>query len=188
MLLFEKWKEKKEGKDKKIWKNAVIHLIPWILVCLVGAGIFSAYKLQPYGNQNCHYIYKINMKGKQVLFDTDKLEKFCVDHAQKQYGISEEVLKKGESAVYQATVGTNKDARKYATELFQQMGQEIDVSTEDKYDETVFYYAKNNQYYLAIEKKGMYYTYSDFGNYDEEKELKSVSGASEQEVREAVKK
>lgn len=188
MLLFEKWRTKKEGEDKKIGKSVVVHLIPWILVCLIGAGIFSAYKLQPYGNQNCHYIYKINMKGKQVLFDTKQLEKLCVDQAQKQYGISEEVLKKRQSAVYQATVGTNKDARKYATELFQQMGQEIDISTENRYDETVFYYAKNSQYHLQIEKKGMYYTYSDFGKDDEEENIKSVSGASEQEVREAVKK
>ena len=122
-------------------KKSLWYQIPLVLTVAVFVWIFVIYDRQELGNLHSEYIAR--QEGIRV---ETALE------------FSEDTLK---LPVYQVPMLTLKDTAAKAEEIFAMFGDELNLSTEDAYENMVLYYSEN-QKSIWIDYRGGTYRYADF--------------------------
>ena len=146
--------------------------IPLAAIVLAFVGIFIMYDRQELGNLEIGLSSRIDMSDVQVT-TTESYSS-----------------QPGTAAVYKIPVYTEEETRKTADNFFASLGQTLDESRTDLYDETAVYYS-TEQSSLWIDYAGGTMSYTDyavvFGD-DPEAETypESVSGEDEATVRSAL--
>ena len=146
--------------------------IPFAAIVLVFVGIFIMYDRQELGNLEIGLSSRIDMSDVQVT---------TTENYSSQPGTA---------AVYKIPVYTEEETRKTADNFFASLGQTLDESRTDLYDETAVYYS-TEQNSLWIDYAGGTMSYTDyavvFGD-DPEAETypEPVSGEDEATVRSAL--
>lgn len=146
--------------------------IPLVAVGLAFAGIVLMYDHQELGNLNVGFVNRIDLSSAQVTTE----ETYSSES--------------GTAAVYKVPVYTEEETRNMAEKFFAGLGQTLDETRTDLYEETAIYYS-TEQNSLWINYSGGTMDYTDFSAiYGDDPEAETISqaisGADEATVREAL--
>lgn len=170
-ILFREIAAAAKRKRFSILKTAAAQ-IPLSAVVLAFIGIFIMYDRQELGNLEAGLSSRIDMSDVQVTTDVS-------------YSSNP-----GTAAVYKIPVYTEEETGKLADDFFSSLGQTLDESRTDLYDETAVYYS-TEQNALWIDYAGGTMNYTDYAvAFGDDPEAESypepVSGADEATVRSAL--
>lgn len=146
--------------------------IPLVAVGLAFAGIVLMYDHQELGNLNVGFVNRIDLSSAQVTTE----ETYSSES--------------GTAAVYKVPVYTEEETRNMAEKFFAGLGQTLDETRTDLYEETAIYYS-TEQNSLWINYSGGTMDYTDFSaiygdDLEAETISQAISGADEATVREAL--
>lgn len=146
--------------------------IPLVAAGLAFAGIVIMYDHQELGNLNVGFVNRIDLSSAQVTTEET---------------YSSET---GTAAVYKVPVYTEEETRNMAEQFFERLGQTLDGTRIDLYEETAIYYS-TEQNSLWINYSGGTMEYVDFSVMDRqypenETDIAAATGADETTVREAL--
>lgn len=122
-------------------KRNLLYQIPLALVTVAFVWIFVSYELQELGNLHSEYIVRQDVKAVKTSLEFSEEKKYL--------------------PVYQVPMASLKETAAKAEEVFSLFGDELDISTEDAYENMVLYYSKN-QKSIWIDFRGETYRYADF--------------------------
>lgn len=130
--------------EKRRRRAAACAVLP-VLFAAALAGVFIAYRVQPYGNLADAPIYAADIKGVEWVCECE---------------LSDEP---GPSGVYRTEPFTKEECDAFAVEFIGRLGAEIRFGTADVqyYDETAVY-SDHSTYVLWVEYKDRSYSYTDF--------------------------
>lgn len=150
-------------------KKVIFSFVPLFGTIIMFGTIFGIYNSQEFGNLNLNYITKANVKN---VSTNEKLS--------------------NEKATYPVYMveGTNKEkSKQFAKEFLENVGDKLDDSLTDLYDETAIYHGEIGN--VSVENIDGTYTYTDFSIYfdDEEEDgtTKTDSQVTEDKLREMLK-
>lgn len=164
--IFEIWKWI-VSKEKKAIRIVFMHQIPLLLTCTAFLGIYAVYTNQELGNLNTQYVTKIN----QDLLNVESEQNY----------IEEETM----LPVYCVPYASVAETQHFAEAFFENLGDELDASSNDIYDETAVYKSKNG-YSLWMDYNGMNYSFTDFNTLFSEDEIKPENNAEEETIRQLL--
>jgi len=153
-------------KNKQNIKLVWIYILPIILTICAFLGIYIKYQNQELGNLEFENNYKINMKNINI----ENTLEFS--------------SKKQNKLIYQKAALTKEQTRELAESIFAKLGEEIDESRTDYYEQTAIYYTKN--YSIWVEYKDGTYLYTDFTKFSND--IKEKQEATQEEIEKALEK
>lgn len=164
-------------EDSKIRKNGlrkktkvICCQIPLIIVCAAFATMFLIYQKQEFGNLTIQYMTKIPSSDLQV-------------HTEQSYSDTA-----SEADIFYINQFDQKQTKERVQAFFENLGDQIDDSRTDLYDETAVYYSENEKGFW-MDYNGGTYSYTDYETLYAEDEsegesiVKPVTDADESEVR-----
>ena len=161
-------KIRKNGLRKKT--KVICCQIPLIIVCAAFAAMFLIYQKQEFGNFTIQYMTKIPSSDLQV-------------HTEQSYSDTA-----SEADIFYIDQLDQKQTKERVQAFFENLGDQIDDSRTDLYDETAVYYSENEKGFW-MDYNGGTYSYTDYETlYAEdgsegESIVKPVTDADESEVR-----
>lgn len=156
----------------KRWKCAGACAVLPVLSIAALAGVFLAYRLQPYGNLADAPIYAANTKGVEWV---------------QECALSDEP---GPSGVYWAEPFTRESCDAFAAEFLGQLGVEVNFENPDvdvNYYDNIAAYTDHSTYSLWVNYKDRSYHYTD-NRVDGDLRHIEKDGTSESELRSALEK
>lgn len=159
MLIISIIKEK-----QKYLKRTIILQLPLFVVLVFFAVIFVTYAKQDLGNLSIAYITKVDKND------------FTVD-AEQKYSTSQTSL-----AVYKTKQYSREETAQFAEKFFNAIGDIMDKSRTDLYDETAFYYSVEG-FSLWMDYRGGTYRFVDFDTTNADPIVKTESAATEDEIK-----
>ena len=167
-ITLEVFKIRKNGLRKKT--KVICCQIPLIIVCAAFAAMFLIYQKQEFGNFTIQYMTKIPSSDLQV-------------HTEQSYSDTA-----SEADVFYIDQLDQKQTKERVQAFFENLGDQIDDSRTDLYDETAVYYSENEKGFW-MDYNGGTYSYTDYETLyaddetEEESIVKPVTDADESEVR-----
>lgn len=161
-------KIRKNGLRKKT--KVICCQIPLIIVCAAFAAMFLIYQKQEFGNFTIQYMTKIPSSDLQV-------------HTEQSYSDTA-----SEADIFYIDQLDQKQTKERVQAFFENLGDQIDDSRTDLYDETAVYYSENEKGFW-MDYNGGTYSYTDYETLyaddetEEESIVKPVTDADESEVR-----
>lgn len=161
-------KIRKNGLRKKT--KVICCQIPLIIVCAAFATMFLIYQKQEFGNFTIQYMTKIPSSDLQV-------------HTEQSYSDTA-----SEADIFYIDQLDQKQTKERVQAFFENLGDQIDDSRTDLYDETAVYYSENEKGFW-MDYNGGTYSYTDYETLyaddetEEESIVKPVTDADESEVR-----
>lgn len=161
-------KIRKNGLRKKT--KVICCQIPLIIVCVAFAAMFLIYQKQEFGNFTIQYMTKIPSSDLQV-------------HTEQSYSDTA-----SEADIFYIDQLDQKQTKERVQAFFENLGDQIDDSRTDLYDETAVYYSENEKGFW-MDYNGGTYSYTDYETLyaddetEEESIVKPVTDADESEVR-----
>ena len=161
-------KIRKNGLRKKT--KVICCQIPLIIVCAAFAAMFLIYQKQEFGNFTIQYMTKIPSSDLQV-------------HTEQSYSDTA-----SEADIFYIDQLDQKQTKERVQVFFENLGDQIDDSRTDLYDETAVYYSENEKGFW-MDYNGGTYSYTDYETLyaddetEEESIVKPVTDADESEVR-----
>ena len=161
-------KIRKNGLRKKT--KVICCQIPLIIVCAAFAAMFLIYQKQEFGNLTIQYMTKIPSSDLQV-------------HTEQSYSDTA-----SEADIFYINQFDQKQTKERVQAFFENLGDQIDDSRTDLYDETAVYYSENEKGFW-MDYNGGTYSYTDYETLyaddetEEESIVKPVTDADESEVR-----
>ena len=161
-------KIRKNGLRKKT--KVICCQIPLIIVCAAFASMFLIYQKQEFGNLTIQYMTKIPSSDLQV-------------HTEQSYSDTA-----SEADIFYIDQLDQKQTKERVQAFFENLGDQIDDSRTDLYDETAVYYSENEKGFW-MDYNGGTYSYTDYETLyaddetEEESIVKPVTDADESEVR-----
>ena len=161
-------KIRKNGLRKKT--KVICCQIPLIIVCAAFAAMFLIYQKQEFGNFSIQYMTKISSSDLQV-------------HTEQSYSDTA-----SEADIFYIDQLDQKQTKERVQAFFENLGDQIDDSRTDLYDETAVYYSENEKGFW-MDYNGGTYSYTDYETLyaddetEEESIVKPVTDADESEVR-----
>ena len=161
-------KIRKNGLRKKT--KVICCQIPLIIVCAAFAAMFLIYQKQEFGNFTIQYMTKIPSSDLQV-------------HTERSYSDTA-----SEADIFYIDQLDQKQTKERVQAFFENLGDQIDDSRTDLYDETAVYYSENEKGFW-MDYNGGTYSYTDYETLyaddetEEESIVKPVTDADESEVR-----
>lgn len=161
-------KIRKNGLRKKM--KVICCQIPLIIVCAAFAAMFLIYQKQEFGNLTIQYVTKIPSSDLQV-------------HTEQSYSDTA-----SEADIFYIDQLDQKQTKERVQAFFENLGDQIDDSRTDLYDETAVYYSENEKGFW-MDYNGGTYSYTDYETLYAEDEsegesiVKPVTDADESEVR-----
>lgn len=161
-------KIRKNGLRKKT--KVICCQIPLIIVCAAFAAMFLIYQKQEFGNLTIQYMTKIPSSDLQV-------------HTEQSYFDTA-----SEADIFYINQFDQKQTKERVQAFFENLGDQIDDSRTDLYDETAVYYSENEKGFW-MDYNGGTYSYTDYETLyaddetEEESIVKPVTDADESEVR-----
>lgn len=171
-------KSRREGGKRTVLETVCLQL-PLIVTVTAFSAIFIAYRHQELGNHPDQYVAKYDANRIQVTSD------IAFDDSASAY------------PVYQLRTFSKDDAVTFARDFFQNLGEDIDESRNDFYDDTAVFYSMGNKggrYSLWFYYQGGTYSMTDFKLKfpDEETAQTPVpqpeANAGEEAVRDALRR
>lgn len=167
-ITLEASKIRKNGLRKKT--KVICCQIPLIIVCAAFAAMFLIYQKQEFGNLTIQYVTKIPSSDLQV-------------HTEQSYSDTA-----SEADIFYIDQLDQKQTKERVQAFFENLGDQIDDSRTDLYDETAVYYSENEKGFW-MDYNGGTYSYTDYETLYAEDEsegesiVKPVTDADESEVR-----
>ena len=167
-ITLEASKIRKNGLRKKT--KVICCQIPLIIVCAAFASMFLIYQKQEFGNLTIQYVTKIPSSDLQV-------------HTEQSYSDTA-----SEADIFYINQFDQKQTKERVQAFFENLGDQIDESRTDLYDETAVYYSENEKGFW-MDYNGGTYSYTDYETLYAEDEsegesiVKPVTDADESEVR-----
>ncbi|NLZ47315.1 MAG: VanZ family protein [Clostridiales bacterium] len=156
--------QKKDRSNTSI-RRLLYYQFPLLILIVSFSTIFIKYNRQEYGNLSDNYIVKVNMSNVELRLNTELEEKETT------------------AFVYKLPIADKEETLKYAKKFYSKIGQEVDESKNDIYDETAIYYTRDGSHSLWIDFVGLTLNYSDYDHMmDQGKE-----GCSLDDIRVALK-
>ena len=161
-------KIRKNGLRKKT--KVICCQIPLLIVCAAFAAMFLIYQKQEFGNFTIQYMTKIPSSDLQV-------------HTERSYSDTA-----SEADIFYIDQLDQKQTKERVQAFFENLGDQIDDSRTDLYDETAVYYSENEKGFW-MDYNGGTYSYTDYETLyaddetEEESIVKPVTDADESEVR-----
>lgn len=159
---------KENGLRKKT--KVICCQIPLLIVCAAFAAMFLIYQKQEFGNFTIQYMTKIPSSDLQV-------------HTEQSYSDTA-----SEADIFYIDQLDQKQTKERVQAFFENLGDQIDDSRTDLYDETAVYYSENEKGFW-MDYNGGTYSYTDYETLyaddetEEESIVKPVTDADESEVR-----
>ena len=122
-------------------KRNLLYQIPLAAVAAVFVWIFARYEMQELGNLHSEYIVKQDVKEVKTSLEFSEDTHYL--------------------PVYQVPMLGPEETAAKAEEIFSMFGDELDISTEDAYENMVLYYSKDRKS-IWIDYRGGTYRYTDF--------------------------
>lgn len=156
--------QKKDKRKNSIW-NKLSYQLPLLILIVTFSTIFIKYNSQEYGNLSEKYVVKINMSKVELKLNIE--------------------LKDTETTapVYTLPIAIKEETLKHAKNFFAKLGEEIDESQNDFYDETAVFYTTNRSQSIWINYAGLTTRYSNI-DYEQDQ---GKAGASVDDIRAALK-
>jgi hypothetical protein len=137
----------RKDRNKRTIRRKLYYQMPLLILLVTFSTIFIKYNNQEYGKLRESYIVKANMSNIELKLNTG--------------------LKDAETTarVYKLPIADQEETLKYAKNFFGKLGQEIDESRIDIYDETVIYHTvdiESVELSYALDSKGFYQPVYDF--------------------------
>lgn len=151
-------------------KKVICCQIPLIIVCAAFAAMFLIYQKQEFGNFTIQYMTKIPSSKLQV-------------HTEQSYSDTA-----SEADIFYIDQLDQQQTKERVQAFFENLGDQIDESRTDLYDETAVYYSENEKGFW-MDYNGGTYSYTDYETLyaedetEEESIVKPVTDADESEVR-----
>ena len=151
-------------------KKVICCQIPLIIVCAAFTAMFLIYQKQEFGNLTIQYVTKIPSSDLQV-------------HTEQSYSDTA-----SEADVFYIDQLDQEQTKERVQAFFDNLGDQIDDSRTDLYDETAVYYSENEKGFW-MDYNGGTYSYTDYETLYAEDEtegesiVKPVTDADETEVR-----
>lgn len=155
-----------KGKQKYV-KRTIIFQLPLFIVIVSFAMIFITYAKQDLGNLSFAYITKVDEENLTV--DSDE-----------KYSTSQESL-----AVYKTKQYSREETYPFAEKFFNSIGDTIDKSRTDLYDETAVYYSVGGYSFWMDYRDGTY-SFTDFDTIYAEPIINTESDATEEDIKSAL--
>ena len=152
---------------KKRWKPAGAYAVLPALSAAVLAGVFLAYRLQPYGNL-AGPIFPADTRGTTWVLDCELSDQ------------------PGLSGVYWAEPFTQETCDAFAVEFIARLGAEIDFDRDVDYYDNTTYYSDHHTYCLIVNHNDRSYSFSDYRVDGELRHSEEKGTATEQELRAAL--
>ncbi|MDO5292516.1 MAG: VanZ family protein [bacterium] len=158
---------RKNKEEKRSLVSILALQLPLVITLAVFMTIFVTYEQKELGNVSYQYIYK---------YDKDLIDVTTTKTYSDQ---------RTELPVYISPTASKEECIQFAEQFFHGLGEELDQTRNDFYNDTAIFYAMDT-YNLWVDYKGETYSFTDFDALFEEVSSEKRANVSEKEIREAL--